>query len=122
MMSVTEMKLTSITIRLTLSPISAGVRYRAWRPSSCLHPTIGVHVPLTFDVQDTFTGRSIGGCRYHVSHPGGRGFETFPVNSFEAEGRRLARFEAMGHTPGSGHLNQSGVHPDFPMTLDLRRT
>ena len=100
----------------------AGVRYRAWRPSSCLHPTIAPHVPLTFDVIDTFSGRSVGGCRYHVVHPGGRSAEALPVNSYEAEGRRLARFESMGHTPGICIPRQTGVHPDFPMTLDLRRT
>ena len=99
----------------------AGVRYRAWRPASCLHPTIAPHVPLTFDVVDSWTGRSIGGCRYHVAHPGGRSSETFPVNSFEAEGRRLARFEATGHTAGGMTAQRTAVNPDFPVTLDLRR-
>jgi uncharacterized protein (DUF2126 family)/transglutaminase-like putative cysteine protease len=99
----------------------AGVRYRAWWPGACLHPTIQPHVPLTFDVVDTWNGRSVGGCRYHVSHPGGRSFETFPVNAFEAEGRRLARFEPMGHTPAALSATQPGIHQDFPMTLDLRR-
>ena len=102
----------------------AGVRFRAWRPASVLHPTIAPHVPLTFDVLDTWTGRPIGGCRYHVAHPGGRSSEALPVNSYEAEGRRLARFETSGHTPGTPHPSgstQPGVHPDFPLTLDLRR-
>jgi uncharacterized protein (DUF2126 family)/transglutaminase-like putative cysteine protease len=98
----------------------AGVRYRAWQPPNCLQPTIGVHAPLVFDVVDTWNGRSIGGCTYHVSHPGGRSHETAPVNSFEAESRRLARFFRHGHTPGPMKLNTPKLNPDFPFTLDLR--
>jgi uncharacterized protein (DUF2126 family)/transglutaminase-like putative cysteine protease len=98
----------------------AGVRYRAWRPASALHPTIHPHVPLTFDVIDTWSGRSVGGARYHVSHPGGRNFEVFPVNSYEAEGRRLARFESTGHTPGPLSPVVLPQSLDYPLTLDLR--
>jgi uncharacterized protein (DUF2126 family) len=111
--------------RLPLAPARtrgeavAGVRYRAWAPPSALHPTIAPHVPLTFDIVDRWSGRAVGGCRYHVSHPGGRHFETFPVNAFEAEGRRLARFEAGGHSPGRV-APRPLVHPEFPLTLDLR--
>ncbi len=99
----------------------AGVRYRAWWPPSALHPTIPTHVPLVIDIVDTWTGRAIAGCRYHVSHPGGRSFEVFPVNSYEAEGRRLARFESHGHTPGRTEPRRASVNPDYPLTLDLRR-
>ena len=120
-----------------------GVRYRAWQPPSALHPTIGIHSPLIFDLIDTWNGKSIGGCSYHVSHPGGRSYERFPINANEAESRRGNRFFDFGHTPGPLPTPPAGKilreffehkHPprpmapppeepagEYPYTLDLRR-
>jgi uncharacterized protein (DUF2126 family)/transglutaminase-like putative cysteine protease len=120
-----------------------GIRFRAWQPPSALHPTIGVDTPLVFDLVDTWNNRSIGGCRYYVGHPGGRSYDTFPVNSYEAESRRISRFWDQGHTPGTlepqkmegvstHHVEETHqqfaavvpeieINKEYPNTLDLRR-
>ena len=137
-----------LTFSGTKGKYVAGIRYKAWNPPSALHPTIGADVPLIFDIYDSWNNRSIGGCTYHVAHPGGRNYETFPVNSFEAEARRGNRFWEQNHTPraieqivsqeqGQGstaryltteyHVDllhepeEIGIDPDFPLTLDLRK-
>ena len=78
----------------------AGVRFKAWRPPNALHPTIAAQTPLVFDVYDRFSGRSLGGMTHHVSHPGGRSYDDFPVNANSAEARRRSRFFPFGHTQG----------------------
>jgi uncharacterized protein (DUF2126 family)/transglutaminase-like putative cysteine protease len=120
-----------------------GIRYRAWQPPSALHPTIGTDTPLTFDIVDTWNSRSIGGCTYYVSHPGGRSYETFPINSYEAESRRVSRFGDTSHTQdvitpkhdvtfGEHYVEQNNnsflcdpppvlVNKEYPYTLDLRQ-
>ena len=97
-----------------------GVRYRAWQPPSALHPSIAPHAPLTVDIVDRWLQRSMGGCRYHVAHPGGLSYEDFPVNSYTAESRRLARFFRFGHTPGKMNVKPAAPSREFPFTLDLR--
>ncbi|GAB3775622.1 uncharacterized protein (DUF2126 family)/transglutaminase-like putative cysteine protease [Nocardioides ginsengisegetis] len=105
----------------------AGVRYRAWQPWSALHPSIEVQAPLHVEVVDVASAVSLGGATYHVVHPGGRSYDTPPVNANEAEARRASRFEARGHTAGRidvGALREAGrraATEEYPHTLDLRR-
>jgi uncharacterized protein (DUF2126 family) len=100
----------------------AGVRYKAWAPGSALHPNIGIHVPLRFDVVDTWNARAIAGCSYYVAHPAGRNYETFPVNAYEAESRRLARFTRLLHTAGAIKVEQPVRPVEFPYSIDLRQS
>jgi uncharacterized protein (DUF2126 family) len=107
----------------------AGVRYKAWKPWSSLHPTLEVDSPLSFDLIDRMSRFSLGGATYHVVHPGGRSYDHPPVNASEAEARRSRRFEAMGHTTGTIDLealdaqltSRSASDDEYPLTLDLRR-
>jgi uncharacterized protein (DUF2126 family) len=105
----------------TAGEFVAGIRFRAWQPPNCLQPDIPPHAPLVIDLYDTWNGRSLGGGTYHVAHPGGRSYSTFPVNAWEAESRRLSRFFPHGHSPGLILPPPEPPNRDFPMTLDLRR-
>lgn len=109
----------------TAGEFVAGVRYKAWSPPSALHPSIGTHAPLVFDLVDTWMQRSMGGCAYHVAHPGGRNYDTFPVNAYTAESRRHSRFTTHNASTGIINPTQSNFEllgsKEFPFTLDLRR-
>ena len=85
---------------------------------------IGVHAPLTFDLVDTWMERSLGGCQYHVMHPGGRSYATFPGECLRGREPAAARASSAWATrPGRvGRAARGTVDPSFPFTLDLRRT
>ncbi|MNJ30235.1 Transglutaminase-like superfamily protein [compost metagenome] len=126
-MSADRYRLTCNGVAVPLQPTGrvgeyvAAVRYRAWQPANCLQPTIPVHAPLVFDLLDTWMGRSLGGCQYHVAHPGGRNYDSFPVNANEAQSRRQARFFRLGHSPGALPVPDVRIDAELPFTLDLRR-
>ncbi|WP_339665558.1 transglutaminase family protein [Maribacter arcticus] len=139
-------------VKVDLSPTGtkgeyvAGVRFKAWDPWSALHPTIGVDTPLVFDIVDDWNQKSIGGCTYFVAHPGGLSYDNYPINSLEAESRRINRFWDIGLTqdevtpkelvastnftgrmvePKSGSntfvYKEMPVNPEYPHVTDLRK-
>ena len=111
----------SLSATDTVGEYVAGIRFKAWNPPNALHPGVRAQAPLMFDIYDRWTGRSLGGLSHHVAHPGGRNYETFPVNANEAEARRRARFFPIGHTPGDMPEPRIAIGREHPRTLDLRR-
>ena len=109
-----------LTATETTGEYFAGIRFKAWSPYSALHPTIKAQTPLTIDIHDSWNNRSLGGITHHTTHPGGRNYDTFPVNANEAEARRRARFFTTNHTPGITTPRPSSRSPEHPLTLDLR--
>lgn len=98
-----------------------GVRFRAWAPPHSLHPHIGIHHPISIEVLDRWSRRSLGGCTYHVWHPEGRAFDGSPLTRFEASARRNQRFTMGSHTAYPLTVVDPGPHHEAPYTLDLRR-
>ena len=103
-----------------MSEFVAGIRFKAWAPPSGLHPSIPEQQELTLEIIDSWNRLSLGGCTYHVVHPGGRSHETLPLNTYEAESRRVARFRNLALTGGIVDLPPEEPAGDHPYTLDLR--
>jgi len=97
-----------------------GVRFRARSTQTAPHPALAPHAPLVFQVLDTWQQTFLGGAIYHVQPPSGEPDQTLPESFEEARSRLTERFVPLQRGTFPDTIPPLILHPDTPMTLDLR--